>query len=127
MMMMEGCGNTSSNGAAGGWIIADNGLGGDNNIIDGNNKVGLPEYNIPLVTTLYNNYNPPQEMKQKNDRQDDNNNHPTEMMATSTTTIEEDYIQPSIAMLVQQLLSHLNNVDLDLHEVCIAGEGEVSV
>jgi hypothetical protein len=122
--MMEGgdaITSTAAGDGGGDWIDA---------LDDGEHKkVGLPEYNLPLVTTLYNyNMNPHHEMKKKkNGRQHHDNHHSTETPSAVTTTIEEDSIQPSIAMLVEQLLFQLNNANLDFYEVCIAGEGEVSV
>ena len=83
---------------------------------DNNNKVPLPEYNLPLVTSLYNNYGT------------DGHHHPDrndqENIMTTTAYAKEDFLQPSIATLLEQVTSHLDSDTLDLHEVCIAGEGE---
>ena len=95
-------------------------------------KVGLPEYDLPLVNTLYN-YNNEKDASTSSsssssttssNNNDSGNEH--NVKNTQRVHIQEDSIQPSIAMLVDQVASHLED-DLNLHEVCIAGEGEVSV
>ena len=92
--------------------------GSDN---DDDDRVSLPEYNLPLVTSLY----PPPtsclshqhddgggERKKKNEVKEE----------------EDDLLEPSIASLVEEVKSHLHvDDDYALHEVCIAGEGEVSL
>jgi len=94
-------------------------------------KVGLPEYDLPLVNTLYNYNNENKESTSSSSstssrNNNDSGNQHNNVKNTQRVHIQEDSIQPSIAMLVDQVASHLED-DLNLHEVCIAGEGEVSV
>eukprot|EP00986_Skeletonema_menzelii_P007149 scaffold2779_cov149-Skeletonema_menzelii.AAC.1 len=87
-------------------------------------KVAFPEYDLPLVTSLYNYQD---EIKSaastsvatSNNTSNDGNN----IQSMKRIHIQEDSIQPSIEMLVDQVAAHLEH-DLDIHEVCIAGEGE---
>ena len=104
------------------WISADGNKmkkDNENNVI---RKVGLPEYDLPLVPCLFD-YD---EMTTPKYTVTDTKIDEEENKYETIIKFREDSIQPSIATLVDQLSSHLEE-DLDLHEVCIAGEGEVSI
>ena len=94
---------------------SDEGSGRTDNSV---HKVVFPEYDLPLVTSLYN-YQDEIESTTSTSGATENNN-----MQMKRMHIQEDSIQPTIEMLVDQVATHLED-DLDLHEVCIAGEGEV--
>jgi len=117
--------NHNVDGGAGGGAAA--GAGGINNNekrrtlrndSDDDDRVSLPEYNLPLVTSLY----PPTPYlsHQHNDDGD-------EKRKNEVTKEEDDLLEPSIDSLVEEVKSHLHVDDCALHEVCIAGEGEVSL
>lgn len=110
-------------GGAGGWMNSTSSS-------KGGMKVPFPEYDLPLVTSLYNNHNDMDSTvttagaattSSNNRNENDNSNIQN---TKRKMQIQEDSIQPSIATLVDQVSSHLED-NLDLHEVCIAGEGEV--
>lgn len=90
---------------------------------DDDDRVSLPEYNLPLVTSLY----PPYHSHQHDDNDDNDTGEKRKKIEVKEEEEDEDLLEPSIASLVEEVKSHLH-VDDDgaLHEVCIAGEGEVS-
>ena len=89
-------------------------------------KVVFPEYDLPLVTSLYNYQDEIESTTSTSTATTkSNNNDENNVQNMKQMHIQEDSIQPSIEMLVDQVATHLED-DLDLHEVCIAGEGEVS-
>lgn len=96
----------------------------------GGYKVPFPEYDLPLVTSLYNNQDELESTFTSSAaatiNNTENENDKSKIKNTKQRMhIQEDSIHPSIATLVDQVSSHLED-NLDLHEVCIAGEGEVS-
>mmetsp|Transcript_9364 Transcript_9364/g.14311 ORF Transcript_9364/g.14311 Transcript_9364/m.14311 type:complete len:385 (+) Transcript_9364:134-1288(+) len=107
--------------------------GSDASIRDGSmngtgvSKVVFPEYDLPLVTSLYNNEDngigSTFSSAAAATSNSDNDNNSNIKNTKENMHIQEDSIQPSIATLVDQVSSHLED-NLDLHEVCIAGEGE---
>lgn len=76
--------------------------------------VCLPEYDLPLVTTLY---QPSTTITAATSDYINKNNN---KMKEETN----DSLHPSIATLIEEVSSHLN-LDSTCFEVCIAGEGEV--
>ena len=89
-------------------------------------KVAFPEYDLPLVTSLYNYQDEIKSAASTSAATSNNNsNDGNNIQSMKRIHIQEDSIQPSIEMLVDQVAAHLEH-DLDIHEVCIAGEGEVS-
>ena len=89
-------------------------------------KVAFPEYDLPLVTSLYNYQDEIKSAASTSAATSNNNsNDGNNIQSMKRKHIQEDSIQPSIEMLVDQVAAHLEH-DLDIHEVCIAGEGEVS-
>lgn len=103
--------NDSSNGE---WRTS----GSDN---DDDDRVSLPKYNLPLVTSLY---PPPTSCLS---HQHDEGNGERRKKKNEVSKEDEDLLEPSIASLVEEVKSHLHVDDCSLHEVCIAGEGEVSL
>jgi hypothetical protein len=87
---------------------------------DDDDRVSLPEYNLPLVTSLY-----PSTPYLSHQQHDDNGGE--RRKKNEVKEEEDDLLEPSIASLVEEVKSHLHVDDCALHEVCIAGEGEVSL
>ena len=109
--------------AENGWLT--DGTSRSSRSMSGGYKVPFPEYDLPLVTSLYNNQDTDSKFSSAGATSKNNENDNSKIKNTTQMQIQEDSIQPSIATLVDQVASHLED-NLDLHEVCIAGEGEVS-
>ena len=107
--------HNNNNGSNGEWRTARS---------DSDDRVSLPEYNLPLVTSLY---PPPYLSHQQHDDDGDDDGDGERKKKSKVTKDDEDLLEPSIVSLVEEVKSHLHVDDYALHEVCIAGEGEVSL